>query len=65
MGWEGRTGEEIIGVLKRSVLKEWDLASPCKNSIPCKHICYYLAGAAPSSAGCTPAPLWSQTAAFT
>jgi len=50
---------------KRNVLKEWDLAFLRKNSIPCKHICYYLCGAAWSCAGCTVAPLWSQTATFT
>lgn len=34
------------GKKRRNVLKEWDLASLRKNSIPCKHICYYLVGAA-------------------
>lgn len=50
---------------ERNVLREWDLASLRKNSIPCKHMCYYLIGAARSSTGCTLAPLWSQTAALT
>lgn len=66
-GWdrrEDRQGNNRSLKEKRNVLKEWDLASLCKNSIPCKHICYYL-GAAWSGAGCTPAPLWSQMAAFT
>lgn len=55
----------VLKKKKRNVLKEWDLAFLLKNSIPCKHICYYLVGAAWSSTGCSLAPLWIQTAAFT
>lgn len=69
-GWDRkedrhRNNQSLRAKKKKNVLKEWDLASLCKNSIPCKHVCYYLFGAAWRSAGCTPAPLWSQTAAFT
>lgn len=65
-GQYGIGGEDMQGnnrVLKRKrkeKKKEWDLAFLFKNSIPCKHICYYLVGAARSGTGCLRPPYGSR-----